>query len=116
MTQLRWIAVSLIAAFPLAALAQPSPQQPADPLDPKAPVTAPGYVSAFAGYVPATVGTQASPDKAWRAANDNVAKSAGHAGHAPANEAAQVDHSKHSPAPDASKKADSVDHSKHSEH
>lgn len=127
MTQLRWIAVSLIAAFPLAALAQSPPQQP-DPLDPKASVSAPGYVSAFAGYVPATVGEQASPDKTWRASNDNVAQSGGHAGHAaavpaapapaaqrePAAATAPIDHSHHAPGESAVKASSHADHSKHS--
>ncbi|MGZ8287744.1 MAG: hypothetical protein ACXW2U_02305 [Telluria sp.] len=109
MTQLRWIAAGLMAAFPLAALAQASPQ-PADPLDPKAQATAPGYVSAFAGYVPAASGQQATPDKTWRAANDNVAKSGGHEGHAAA---APVDHSQHAPAPAAVKDSAPADHGKH---
>lgn len=81
MTQRKSIAIGLMAALPFAALAQSAPAK-SDPLDAKSAVTATAYQSAFADYVPAArLDNEASPDQAWRAANDKVAQSEGHAGH-----------------------------------
>lgn len=103
MTLKQSIAIGLMAALPLAALAQRPPVQP-DPVDDKAIVPALTYESAFAGYVPAaSVDDEVTPDKRWRAANATVAQSEGHSGHGasapkppatPAKET-QVDHSNH---------------------
>ncbi|NML59837.1 hypothetical protein HHL21_01805 [Massilia sp. RP-1-19] len=103
MTLKQSIAIGLMAALPFAALAQSASVQP-DPRDAKAAVPAIAYQSAFADYAPA-VGTddEATPDMRWRAANDKVAQSDGHAGHhasppkspAPAAKHTPVDHSKH---------------------
>jgi hypothetical protein len=101
MTLKQWLAVGVVASFPFAATAQLAPQQP-DPLDANATVPASAYESAFKNYQ-AAAGEQKSPDKAWRAANDEMAKLGGHVGHmkdeaaassAPA-QAAPMDHSKH---------------------
>lgn len=97
------IAVGVLASMPLFAIAQEALQQ-TNPVDPNAPVPASAYESAFKNYSPAKRDEQASPDKAWRAANDQVAKSDAHAGHSaepvasvPATPApaSPVDHSKH---------------------
>ncbi|MFJ7566190.1 hypothetical protein ACIQW9_04405 [Herminiimonas sp. NPDC097707] len=68
-----------LVLLPLAAFAQAIQQQP-DPADAHAAVPAPGYTSAFNNYRPATE-QAATPDKLWRAANDEVQKTAGHVGH-----------------------------------
>jgi hypothetical protein len=101
MTLKQWLAVGVLASMPYAASAQPSAQQP-DPHDANATVSASGYESAFKNYQ-AAADEQESPNNAWRAANDEVAKLGGHAGHmkdhAPSSsappESAPLDHSKH---------------------
>ncbi|TFV94806.1 hypothetical protein E4K72_18450 [Oxalobacteraceae bacterium OM1] len=67
MLKFHWLAAAL-AAVPLAVLAQSAAQQPADP---QAPTASLQYESAFAGYRPAPE-SEVSPDKQWRAANDEV--------------------------------------------
>ena len=74
-----WFAVATLAVAPLAAIAQQAQQQ-SNPADANAPVPASGYVSAFQDYRSA-LEEQASPDKTWRAANDEVGRLKGHAGH-----------------------------------
>lgn len=102
MTLKQSIAIGLMTALPFAALAQ-RPAQP-DPADGKAAAPALAYESAFADYVPAAgADDEATPDKGWRAANETVAQSEGHAGHdagapkPPATPAKEtpVDHSNH---------------------
>lgn len=73
------LTIAGLALLPLAALAQQIQQQP-DPADAHAAVPAPGYTSAFNNYRPAT-DQATTPDKHWRAANDEVQNTAGHAGH-----------------------------------
>ncbi|RJG03504.1 hypothetical protein D3878_19465 [Noviherbaspirillum sedimenti] len=85
------MAVGVLASLPFAAIAQQTPQKP-DPLAANAPVPASTYVSAFKNYQ-AAADEQATPDKAWRAANDEVAKLGGHAGHIKSD--APADHGKH---------------------
>lgn len=103
MTLKKSIAIGLMAALPFAALAQITPAK-ADPRDAKAAVPAMAYQSAFADYVPAAgKDDEATPDKGWRAANDKLAQSEGHAGHhasapkspAPPAKDTPVDHSNH---------------------
>jgi hypothetical protein len=101
MTVKQWLAVGVLASLPFAATAQQAPQQP-NPLDANATVPASTYESAFKNYQ-STADEQASPDKAWRSANDEMAKLGGHAGHmkddAPPSSvparAVPMDHSKH---------------------
>ena len=71
------LAIAGLALLPLAALAQAIQQHPADA---HAVVPAASYISAFNNYRPAT-DQAATPDKLWRAANDEVQNPAGHAGH-----------------------------------
>jgi len=73
-----WSVAAVLALLPLAATAQ-QPQQ-ADPANPDAPVPAMGYVSAFSNYS-TLADEQISPEKAWRAANEEVQGKDGHSGH-----------------------------------
>ncbi len=79
MTFLFSLMIAGLALLPLAALAQAIQQQP-DPSNAHAAVPVPGYTSALNNYRPAT-GQAATPDKLWRAANDEVQNTAEHAGH-----------------------------------
>lgn len=101
MTLKQCLTIGMLASLPFAAIAQQAPQKP-DPLSAAAAVPASTYVSAFKDYRAAT-DKQATPDRAWRAANDEVARLGGHAGHvrsdAPASSAptqsAPAVHGKH---------------------
>lgn len=106
MKLIKWATVATMAALPFAALAQQVPQQPS-PLDANATVPASTYESAFKDYVPVATGAQAPPDKVWRAANDDIAKSDGHAGHV------EPPTTKAPPPASAPAKAAPMDHSKH---
>lgn len=77
-----WLAVAALASMPLAAIGQQYQQKhhPANPIDANASVPASSYESVFKNYK-AAADEQESPDKAWRAANDEMAKLRGHAGH-----------------------------------
>lgn len=75
-----WSGVAALALLPLAAMAQQG--RPAGPADPDAPVPAPTYLSVFTQYQPATE-PRATPDQAWRTANEAVAGRDAHAGHGP---------------------------------
>ena len=78
-----WLAAAALAMAPLAASAGQAAQQAtqqADPADPDARVPASGYASAFSGYLSAPE-EQAPPDTVWRAANDEMGRLKGHAGH-----------------------------------
>lgn len=68
-------AVAVMAAIPLLAKAQA-----ADPANPAAIVAAPLYDSAFTAYQPFTAASEA-PEQGWRAANDQMSRLRGHAGH-----------------------------------
>jgi hypothetical protein len=74
-----WFTVAVLALLPLAVNAQQKQQRP-DPSDANAPIPASGYESVFRNYKAAATG-QESPDKTWRAANREVEKLGGHAGH-----------------------------------
>jgi hypothetical protein len=99
----QWITIGVLAsaAVSLAAKAQQVPEQP-NPLDANAPVSASTYTSAFKNYQ-AAADEQVLPDKAWRAANDEVGKLGGHMGHikseaaeaAAPPQSAPVDHGRH---------------------
>jgi hypothetical protein len=67
----------VLVSLPLAAAAQSQP--PSAPQDAQAPVPAPTYRSAFAGYRPAAE-EDATPDQTWRAVNEKVGKAGGHMG------------------------------------
>ena len=73
------LAVGMLMSMPFAAAAQQTAKQP-DPIDANAAVPASPHESAFKNYRAAT-DEQASPDKAWRAANEEMTKLGGHAGH-----------------------------------
>lgn len=73
-----WIAVAMLAALPMAAIAEQATQ--AGPADATGGSTAAAYESVFKSYRSATE-EQESPDKAWRAANEMVGKLGGHSGH-----------------------------------
>lgn len=100
----QWIAIGVLvsALTPFAATAQQKTQQP-NPLDANAPVSVSTYTSAFKNYQAASNEEEVSPDKTWRAANDEVGKLGGHGGHIKNDAAgaptpatsAPVDHSKH---------------------
>lgn len=72
----RWALRVLMALLPLSSSAQ---NQEADPAAPTQ-GAAPHYESAFRNYQ-AAADSGETPDKAWRAANDQVARLRGHAGH-----------------------------------
>ncbi|KAB8065023.1 hypothetical protein [Janthinobacterium violaceinigrum] len=67
-------ALAASAASPAAAMPSPSAPQEA-----QAAVPATTFRSAFSGYRPAA-DDEATPDQAWRAANDKVGKAGGHMG------------------------------------
>lgn len=67
--------LAVVAALPLLAEAQG-----ADPANPAAIVAAPHYDSPFKAYRPFTE-TDVAPDQVWRAANEEMARLRGHAGH-----------------------------------
>lgn len=73
-----WSIAAALAMLPAAAIAQQSQQ--VGPTDANAPVPEPGYVSVFENYRSASE-DQVSPVEVWRAANEEVARSAPHAGH-----------------------------------
>lgn len=69
------IAFAVLAALAPHASAQPAATKP-HPADPAAPVPAPKYESAFAGYR----GYREQPLAPWRDVNDEVARAGGHIG------------------------------------
>ncbi|RJG05057.1 hypothetical protein D3870_02610 [Noviherbaspirillum cavernae] len=71
--------MALLASLPFSAAAQQKQHQ-SDPADADASVPATAYESAFKNYQTASE-EQESPDKAWRAANNEMEKLRGHAGH-----------------------------------
>lgn len=71
-----WLSAALLA-LPLAAAAQ---QKQPDPGDANSVVPAPVYDSAFENFQ-AVADENQSPDKSWRAANDEMQRLGGHAGH-----------------------------------
>lgn len=74
-----WISVAALAVLPLAATAQ-QPQRQPNPADANAFVPTSTYVSAFKNHHAGT-DELASPDKLWRAANEEVQTEGGHAGY-----------------------------------
>lgn len=111
-------AIGALLALPMYAQAQQS-RPSADPADPSVSVPPTVYESVIARSSPVPQDGQTTPDKSWRAANDTVAGTPGHAGHgAPVSE---QNHSGHVPAPAPSTAAAPgkpanpvpVDHSKH---
>ena len=109
-------AIGALLAMPASALAQHSHHAP-DPADPRVAVPPALFESAFASTtLPRPEGSDATPDKVWRTANDTVAGAPGHAGHgaapAPASSHAHAGHA----APASAIKSvvqPAVDHSKH---
>lgn len=84
------LAAFAAAMVSLAAAAQPK-SAPPDPADPAAPVPLVSYQSAFRNTQPSSEHGD-TPDKTWRAANDEMARLGGHAGHmaAGANDTART--------------------------
>jgi hypothetical protein len=78
-----WLTVAMLASAPFATVAQQKHHQ-ADPSDAYASVPASTYESAFKNDTTAA-DEQETPDKSWRAANDEVWKLGGHAGHVKGN-------------------------------
>jgi len=76
------ISAAACASFALVSHAQNASAAPAlpNPLDPAAATAAPAYQSAFQHYI-VMPETKTSTEAAWRAANDEVARLKGHAGH-----------------------------------
>ncbi|UQV43262.1 hypothetical protein KIV45_14780 [Janthinobacterium lividum] len=68
-----------VASPALAASPAASTPAPSAPQEAQAPVPAITYRSAFAGYRPAAE-DDATPDQAWRSANEKVGKAGGHMG------------------------------------
>jgi hypothetical protein len=102
MTPKHWVAAGVLASASFAVTAQPVPDRPT-PLDANATVPAASYKSAFDTYRRTSNEEQPSADKVWRQANDEVAKSVAHSGHATQEAAASA----------APAKALPTDHSKH---
>jgi hypothetical protein len=73
-------ALALLPALPAFAATAQQPQQQPDPADANAPVPASGYVSALKNYR-AAADEKASPDKVWRAANEEVQGEGEHSSH-----------------------------------
>jgi hypothetical protein len=71
-----WLAA--LALLPLAVTAQEK-QQPLDPWNANAPVPASTYESPFKNYK-AAADEPESPEKTWRAANEEMGRLGGHAG------------------------------------
>ncbi|MDB5841666.1 MAG: hypothetical protein JWQ23_3618 [Herminiimonas sp.] len=115
MTLKQWTAIGVLALLPFAASAQQASRQP-NPLDMNATVPVSIYESAFTSYQ-ATADEQASPDKVWRAANDEMARLGGHAGHVKEEATATSPLVPSAPAPgkntSAPAQAMPMDHSKH---
>lgn len=82
MSLAHWLTVAALASLPLAAMGQQHQQnhRSANPVDANAGIPASSYESVFKNYQ-AAADEQESPDKTWRAANEEVAKLGGHAGH-----------------------------------
>lgn len=81
MTLKQWVAAGALASASFAVTAQPGSAR-LDPLDANATVPAVSYKSAFDTYQRTSREEQPSADKVWREANDQVAKSGAHSGHA----------------------------------
>jgi hypothetical protein len=79
-----WMAIAALLAAPIATTAQ---EKRADPTDPSAAAAPYRYESAFRRYQPVSE-TEESPAQAWRAANDEMGRLGGHAGHVKGAEAA----------------------------
>lgn len=92
-----WVAIATLAALPFAATAQEKSKTP-DPADPAAAVHGVSYESAFHGYQ-ASSEANASPEKFWRAVNDEMGRLGGHAGHTRQASAAHDAMSKGMPKP-----------------
>lgn len=104
-SKLRAAVIGALLALPLCVQAQttPAPKAPADPADPNAPVPPIVYAPLDSAAPRAKEDAQATPDKAWRAANAVVGATPSHAAHE-AHGAAQeqagpkpapADHGKH---------------------
>lgn len=79
MSFVHWITAIALATLPLAVAGQ-APSLQFDPTDPDARVSAFAYRSAFKKYRVAA-DEKMSPDKTWRAANDEMQELGGHMGH-----------------------------------
>jgi hypothetical protein len=109
MSSKQWLTVATWVLVPVAAIAQEKQTHYA-PTDAKAPVTAIGYESAFKGYRSSSEEGN-TPDKVWRAANEEMGKLGGHVGHMKDGAAQPAGTS--SAAPSAPSQGGSADHSKH---
>ncbi|MES2535577.1 MAG: hypothetical protein V4632_06855 [Pseudomonadota bacterium] len=98
----KWLAMAALASLPFAAAAQAQKQAP-DPTDANVTIHAAAYDSAFRKYQPAGEQNE-TPDKVWRAANDEMQRLGGHAGHmkgaGDSKETAKPDHAPQHHRPD----------------
>lgn len=108
MSSNKWLALAAWALVPVAAIAQQDHSRYSSS-QPAVSGSTPGFQSAFADYRP--FGDDSStPDKVWRAANEEMGVLGGHAGHmkdAPESAAASA------PERAAVTRSGSMDHSKH---
>lgn len=79
MSFFRWLAIAAIAITPAVHAAQ-NPAESIDPADPSAAAAPFRYESAFSSYR-SVKSDEATPDKVWRAANEEMGRLGGHAGH-----------------------------------
>lgn len=79
MSTSRSMAAAIAGLLPSLTMAQALPPHPS-PADPTAPITKQAYESAFLDYQRFTEPAQA-PATQWRAANDEMGRLRGHAGH-----------------------------------
>jgi hypothetical protein len=86
----RWMAIAMLVAAPVAVAAQEN-STPKDPVSPAAAASPLQYKSAFAGYRPMPE-QQEVDSKVWRAANQEMADLGGHAGHIQADAASAPGH------------------------
>lgn len=79
MSLARWMSIAALAAAPVAVTAQEK-SPPMDPADPAHATPSFHYASAFSNYQQIAEEKE-SPDKVWRAANNEMEQLGGHAGH-----------------------------------
>ena len=75
----RWMAFATLVAAPIVVTAQEK-NRTSDPTDPTAATSPYRYESAFSRYQ-SVLEAEESPAQAWRAANDEMGRLGGHAGH-----------------------------------
>lgn len=105
----RWMAIAILVTLPAAVTAQEKPRA-ADPTDPAAAAAPYRYESVFSRYQPIPDSEEA-PENLWRAANEEMGKLGGHAGHVKATTG--IARSDTAPAPPQHEGASSSGHARH---